>query len=169
MDVNDKVPPAPQPDNAKSTNNTDSTEEPPVFISPPVAFTQHNKLEEALERHDIPIPRPTAGKARFHERQERPRRHYSRRKQILHPRDRSPVRLKKFSAKIHLVLSVCDPTSHEWRTAPVSFDQFKDTDRDVWWEIRRAYRDELQKEWRRWIFFRKLKYIVPIEVGLDRL
>ncbi|KAL9056767.1 MAG: hypothetical protein Q9162_002738 [Coniocarpon cinnabarinum] len=145
MSAEDKYSSVPRVEHVETIPDSDTTNTTPIFLPPPSSFTQHNKFEELLERHDISIPRPTAGQPRFHSKRDH------------------PLRSEKFSAKIHLVLSVCDPTSHEWRTAPVSFDQFKDNDQDVWWEIRRAYRDELQKEWRRWLFFRKLKYIVPIE------
>lgn len=71
---------------------------------------------------------------------------------------------EKFSAKMNLICCVFDPTTHDWKTTPVAFDRLRDNDRDVWFELRRAYRDRLQMRWRRIFLFKRLSHIVPIEV-----
>lgn len=63
-----------------------------------------------------------------------------------------------------LRLCVFDQTNHSWRTAVLKFDPHRATDQDVWHDVRRIYRDELQKFWRRVLGFKKLKSIAPIEV-----
>lgn len=69
------------------------------------------------------------------------------------------------SSKVDLLLCVFHgPSSHTWRTAPFSFDRRRTDDREIWEDIRRIYREELQKSWRRIFLFTRLKYIVPIEV-----
>lgn len=77
--------------------------------------------------------------------------------------------LRKFSAKINLICCVFRPSQHEWRTTCVSFDRLKDNDRDVWREIRRAYRERLQGWWRRVFLFRRLGRVVVIEVRFGLL
>lgn len=147
----------------------DAWGEAPVFRSAPTEFTKPDRAEEELERHGLHIPGRRIHKITFHGKRPEPRSHHLKRKKRSVRPDYLRPKIERFSADVHLVLSVCDPSTHEWRTAPVTFDQFKNDDREVWWEIRRAYRQDLQKSWRRWLFFRKLKYIVPIEVGLDAL
>ncbi|KAI9808473.1 MAG: hypothetical protein M1827_007226 [Pycnora praestabilis] len=68
------------------------------------------------------------------------------------------------SSKVDLLLCVFHGApSHSWRTAPFSFDRRKTDDKEIWEDLRRIYRDDLQKPWRRLFLFKKLKHIVPIE------
>lgn len=71
---------------------------------------------------------------------------------------------EKRSGKTTILLCVYHSTEHGWRTEPLSFDPRRTTDRELWMEIRRIYRTELQKEWRRIFLFQKVRHIVPIEV-----
>ena len=74
-------------------------------------------------------------------------------------------REKPLPSKVELQLCVFHGApSHRWRTAPFTFDRRRDDDRELWEEIRRVYRDELQGVWRRILGFKKLKHIIPIEV-----
>lgn len=74
-------------------------------------------------------------------------------------------REKALPSKVELQLCVFHGApSHRWRTAPFVFDRRRDDDRELWEEIRRVYRDELQGVWRRIYGFKKLKKIIPIEV-----
>ncbi|KAF6225364.1 hypothetical protein HO173_012802 [Letharia columbiana] len=73
-------------------------------------------------------------------------------------------REKPLPSKVELQLCVFHGApSHRWRTAPFTFDRRRDDDRELWEEIRRVYRDELQGVWRRILGFKKLKHIIPIE------
>ena len=68
-------------------------------------------------------------------------------------------------SKIDLQLCVFHSSSgHDWHTAPLSFDRRRIDDRELWEDIRRTYRDELQMAWRRIFLFTRVKHIVPIEV-----
>jgi len=69
------------------------------------------------------------------------------------------------STNVTLTLAVYHGSrNHSWRTTPVTFDRARATDRQLWSDIRNAYRTELQREWRRVFQFTRLKHIVPIEV-----
>lgn len=56
------------------------------------------------------------------------------------------------------------PSSHSWRTAPLSFDRRRIDDRDLWEDIRQTYRMELQPPWRRIFSLKRVKHIVPVTV-----
>lgn len=80
---------------------------------------------------------------------------------------REKPREKPLPSKVELKLCVFHGApSHRWRTAPFVFDRRKDDDKELWKDIRRIYRDELQGIWRRIFGFRKLKHIIPIEVWI---
>lgn len=73
------------------------------------------------------------------------------------PREKSP--------KIDLLLCrFTSPSSHSWRTAPLSFDRRRIDDRDLWEDIRQTYRMELQTPWRRIFSLKRVKHIVPVTV-----
>lgn len=73
------------------------------------------------------------------------------------PREKSP--------KIDLLLCRFNsPSSHSWRTAPVSFDRRRIDDRDLWEDIRQTYRMDLQMPWRRIFSLKRVKHIVPVTV-----
>ena len=75
------------------------------------------------------------------------------------PREKPPSR-------VDLLLCVSEGApSHSWRTAPLTFDRKRADDRELWEDIQRIYRDELQGPWRRIFGFKKLKHILPVEVG----
>ncbi|KAL9605289.1 MAG: hypothetical protein Q9179_001537 [Wetmoreana sp. 5 TL-2023] len=64
--------------------------------------------------------------------------------------------------KVDLLLCVFhSPSSHSWRTAPLSFDRRRIDDRELWEDIRETYRMELQMAWRRIFLLKRLKHIVP--------
>lgn len=61
-------------------------------------------------------------------------------------------------------------------TAPVSFDRNRTTDEELWTDIRDAFRNELERPWRRLLLFKHLRTIrpiaftrndVPIKMGTD--
>ncbi|KAL8737814.1 MAG: hypothetical protein Q9181_001305 [Wetmoreana brouardii] len=65
--------------------------------------------------------------------------------------------------KVDLLLCVFhSPSSHSWRTAPLSFDKRRIDDRELWEDIRETYRMELQMAWRRIFLLKRLKQIVPV-------
>ncbi|KAL9589462.1 MAG: hypothetical protein Q9203_001755 [Teloschistes exilis] len=71
------------------------------------------------------------------------------------PREKNP--------KIDMLLCVFhSPSSHSWRTAPLSFDRRRIDDRELWEDIRDTYRMELQMPWRRIFLLKRLKHIVPV-------
>ncbi|KAI4251560.1 MAG: hypothetical protein LQ352_004773 [Teloschistes flavicans] len=71
------------------------------------------------------------------------------------PREKNP--------KIDMLLCVFhSPSSHTWRTAPLSFDRRRIDDRELWEDIRDTYRMELQMAWRRIFSMKRLKHIVPV-------
>ncbi|MCJ1304195.1 hypothetical protein MMC08_007007 [Hypocenomyce scalaris] len=73
------------------------------------------------------------------------------------PREKPP-------SKVDLLLCVSEGApSHSWRTAPLTFDRKRADDRELWEDIQRIYRDELQGPWRRIFGFKKLKHILPVE------
>lgn len=73
------------------------------------------------------------------------------------PREKNP--------KVDLLLCVFhSPSSHSWRTAPLSFDKRRMDDRELWEDIRETYRMELQMAWRRIFLLKRLKHIVPVTV-----
>ncbi|KAL8840138.1 MAG: hypothetical protein Q9170_001486 [Blastenia crenularia] len=67
------------------------------------------------------------------------------------------------SSKVDLLLCrFTSPSSHSWRTAPLSFDRRRIDDRDLWEDIRQTYRMELQMPWRRVFSLKRVKHIVPV-------
>ncbi|KAI9719014.1 MAG: hypothetical protein M1828_006390 [Chrysothrix sp. TS-e1954] len=70
---------------------------------------------------------------------------------------------RRVTNKEVLVLSVFHSPVRGWRTEPVTFDPRHTTDQELWEDIRAAFRDDLEKWWRRVFLFKKLRYIVPIE------
>ena len=68
-------------------------------------------------------------------------------------------------SKIDLRLCVFDKTSgHSWRTASLNFDRRRTDDRELWEDLRRTYREELQGFRRRFLGFKRVKSIVPTTV-----
>lgn len=84
------------------------------------------------------------------------------------PRDRgrgySLPRSKSRRSEVTLTLCVFHTTSHKWSTEPFRFDPNRTNDRELWMDIRTAFRTDLQKPWRRIFGFKKVKSIVPIAV-----
>ena len=72
---------------------------------------------------------------------------------------------RRLPNKETLILSVFHSPTRGWRTAPVTFDPRHTTDQELWEDIRATFRDDLEKWWRRAFLFKKLRYIVPIEVS----
>ena len=52
--------------------------------------------------------------------------------------------------------------SEHWSTAPIRFNPNRINDRQLWTQIRYVFRTDLQKPWRRFLGFKKVKSIVPI-------
>lgn len=66
--------------------------------------------------------------------------------------------------EITIVLCVFHGATRGWRTVPYTFDKYRINDEELWTDIRALYRNDLQKEWRRLLLFKRLKALLPIEV-----
>jgi hypothetical protein len=97
-----------------------------------------------------------------------PKTNRSSRKRHGRPHDRgrgySLPRSKSRRSDVTLTLCVFHTTSHKWSTEPFRFDPNRTNDRELWMDIRSAFRVDLQKPWRRIFGFKKVKSIVPIAV-----
>lgn len=67
------------------------------------------------------------------------------------------------SPRITIVLCVFRGASSGFVTTPVTFDRNRTTDEELWSDIRDAFRNELEKPWRRLLLFKHLRLIRPIE------
>ena len=74
------------------------------------------------------------------------------------PREKSRKR------EVTLLLCVFHTSDHNWATKSVKFDPNRINDQELWWDIRDTFRMDLQKPWRRFFGFKKVKSIVPIGV-----
>ena len=81
-------------------------------------------------------------------------------------RDRgySLPRSRSRKSEITLLLCVFHTTSHNWSREPYKFDPRRINDQELWTDIRTVFRMDLQKPWRRFFGFKKVKSIVPIGV-----
>ncbi|SLM35434.1 hypothetical protein LPUS_04715 [Lasallia pustulata] len=64
-------------------------------------------------------------------------------------------------SRVTLILCVFHNTSHTWERATIKFDPNRTNDRELWKDIRDAFRADLEKPWRRILGFRKVKSVVP--------
>lgn len=65
-------------------------------------------------------------------------------------------------SEVTILLCVYHSYSEHWSTAPIKFNPRRINDRQLWTEIRYAFRTDLQKPWRRILGFKKVHSIVPI-------
>ena len=70
-------------------------------------------------------------------------------------------------SRVTLILCVFHNTSHTWERATIKFDPNRTNDRELWKDIRDAFRADLEKPWRRILGFRKVKSVVPCTVCLS--
>lgn len=66
-------------------------------------------------------------------------------------------------SRVTIVLCVFRGASSGFVTTPVTFDRNRTTDEELWGDIRDAFRNELEKPWRRVFLFKHLRIIRPIE------
>lgn len=75
------------------------------------------------------------------------------------PRDKSPPRRR---SEVTLQMCVLHTSSHNWKTAPVTYNPSRINDRALWREIRECYRFELRHPWFHWLSLRHVTSIVPV-------
>ncbi|KAA6410303.1 MAG: hypothetical protein FRX48_05724 [Lasallia pustulata] len=63
--------------------------------------------------------------------------------------------------RVTLILCVFHNSSHIWERTTIKFDPNRTNDRELWKDIRDAYRADLEKPWRRILGFRRVKSVVP--------
>ena len=118
----------------------------------PPARGGHNRSSVTGSPPPPPVPQ-TGG----YDNRGRSKRRRQRNRDYSDPRDRK-------RPEVTIVLCVFHGATKGWRTVPYTFDRYRINDEELWTDIRALYRNDLQKEWRRLLLFKRLKSILPIEV-----